>query len=235
MTWEGARPVSYWVCALYAVCVKIAVLASGSGTILDAMVSQGIGIDAVLVDRPCRAEELALGHGIALLRCYRDTFGAGFDRMEYSARVAGELESAGIELLAMAGYGTVLDQPVHDLYAGRILNTHPSLLPAFPGWHAVREALHYGVRVTGCTVHLATLEVDAGPILAQQAVEIHYGDDEARLHERIKSVERRLYPETLRVFDAYLEQGASGEFFAFQQSFTNLSAQNASTMQGSRK
>ncbi len=72
----------------------------------------------------------------------------------------------------MAGFGTVLDQPIHDAYPGRILNTHPALLPAFPGWHAVEAALAAGVTVTGCTVHLATLEMDAGPILAQEAVPI---------------------------------------------------------------
>ena len=78
-----------------------------------------------------------------------------------------------------------------------MLNTHPALLPAFPGWHGVRDALAAGVDVTGCTVHLANLEVDAGPILAQEEVVVHPDDDEASLHERIKVVERRLYVDTL--------------------------------------
>ena len=68
------------------------------------------------------------------------------------------LQRHGVELVVMAGFGTILEKPVHDAYAGRILNTHPSLLPAFAGWHAVEEAMAAGVKVTGCTVHLATLE-----------------------------------------------------------------------------
>jgi phosphoribosylglycinamide formyltransferase-1 len=79
-----------------------------------------------------------------------------------------------------------------------VLNTHPALLPSFKGAHAVRDALAAGVRVTGCTVHVATAEVDAGPILAQEAVPVLPGDDEATLHERIKVVERRLYPATIK-------------------------------------
>ena len=81
--------------------------------------------------------------------------------------------------------------------SGRLLNTHPALLPAFKGWHAVRDALAYGVKVTGCTVHVAALDVDTGPILAQEAVPVLADDDESSLHERIKEVERRLYPQTL--------------------------------------
>ena len=80
-----------------------------------------------------------------------------------------------VDLVAMAGFGTVLTQRVHDAFPGRILNTHPALLPAFPGWHGVRDALAAGVEETGCTVHLATLEMDAGPILAQQAVPVLAG------------------------------------------------------------
>ncbi len=197
--------------------MKIAVLASGSGTILDAMVKEGIEISLVLVDRPCGAEDLAIGHQIPLSRCYRTDFSDGFDRVGYSARVAKELMESGIELIAMAGYGTVLESPIHEAFPGRILNTHPSLLPAFAGWHAVREALAFGVRVTGCTVHLATLAVDAGPILAQEAVKVEIDDTEESLHERIKRVERVLYPATLWQFSQFLAGGARGNFFDFQR------------------
>src|SRR5439155_25530822 len=103
----------------------------------------------------------------------------------------------GVELIAMAGFGTILEKPIHDAFPNRILNTHPALLPAFKGWHAVSAALAAGVKVTGCTVHLATLEVDEGPILAQEAVPVLEGDTVETLHERIKAVERRLYPEVL--------------------------------------
>jgi len=85
-----------------------------------------------------------------------------------------------------------------DVFDGRIINTHPALLPAFPGWHAVRDALAAGVKVTGVTVHIATLEVDAGPIIAQAPVPVEADDDEATLHERIKAVERQLYPDTIK-------------------------------------
>jgi phosphoribosylglycinamide formyltransferase-1 len=94
----------------------------------------------------------------------------------------------------MAGFMTILGPAAFSTFPERVLNTHPSLLPAFPGAHAVRDALAYGVRVTGCTVHLATEQVDHGPILAQESVPVLRHDDEATLHERIKAVERRLYP-----------------------------------------
>ena len=87
----------------------------------------------------------------------------------------------------MAGFGTVLAAPVHDAFPGRILNTHPALLPAFPGWHGVRDALAAGVEVTGCTVHVATVEIDAGPILAQEEVAVRADDTVESLHERIKA------------------------------------------------
>jgi phosphoribosylglycinamide formyltransferase-1 len=116
-----------------------------------------------------------------------------------------------VDVVVMAGFGTVLDQPVHEAFPGRILNTHPALLPAFPGWHAVEEALAAGVTETGTTVHLATLEMDAGPVLAQRAVPIEPGDTAEVLHERIKTVERTLYPETIRRFvDGLADVGADG-------------------------
>ena len=178
--------------------MRLGVLASGSGSILDAMARNGLLISLVVVDRPCKAEKVAAEHGLACDLVERSSFGADFDRVGYTRHVTERLLIAGIELVAMAGFGTVLDQPIQDAYGGRILNTHPSLLPAFPGWHAVADALEYGVKVTGCTVHVATLEVDAGPILAQQAVAVEPGDTVDTLHERIKTVERDLYIGTIR-------------------------------------
>ena len=116
-----------------------------------------------------------------------------------------------VDLVAMAGFGTVLAAPVHEAFPGRILNTHPSLLPAFPGWHAVRDALAAGVSETGCTVHLATLEMDDGPILAQQAVRVVPGDTEESLHEAIKVAERTLYPETIAWAFGELQAGRAVE------------------------
>lgn len=177
---------------------KIAVLASGSGTLLDAILSDGIPVSLVLVDRPCRATKVAEKHGVPHVVHERTSFGSSFDREGYTREAAEILQDAGIDLVVMAGYGTVFGQAIHDAYPFRILNTHPALLPAFKGWHAVDAALEYGVKVTGCTIHVATLEVDAGPILAQEAVPIHDDDTADTLQERIKVVERRLYPATIR-------------------------------------
>jgi len=112
-----------------------------------------------------------------------------------------------IDLIAMAGFGTVVTDDLHRHFSGRVLNTHPSLLPDFKGWHAVRDALASGATTTGCTVHVATEALDDGPILAQVAVAIAPDDDESTLHERIKSVERTLYPDVLTKVLAVLDRG----------------------------
>lgn len=178
--------------------MRIAVLASGTGSILEALVADHLPIGVVLVDRACGAEGIALGAGIPVERVLRTSFGDDFDRDRFTDDVVAALVPYGVGLVAMAGYGTVLGGSIHDAYPGRILNTHPALLPAFKGWHAVEQALASGVAETGCTVHVATLEVDEGPILAQERVPIIPGDTPASLHERIKAVERRLYPATIR-------------------------------------
>lgn len=178
--------------------MRTAVLASGSGTLLDAILSDGIPVDLVVVDRPCAATDVAARHGVEAVTHERSSFGPSFDRDAYTLEVAELLQQRGIELVVMAGYGTVFGQAIHDAYPRRILNTHPALLPAFKGWRAVEAALDYGVKVTGCTVHVATLDVDAGPILAQDAVTVRDDDTVESLHERIKAVERRLYPDTIR-------------------------------------
>jgi phosphoribosylglycinamide formyltransferase-1 len=177
--------------------VHVAVLVSGTGSILDAMLEAGVPVALVAADRPCRGLDVAAAAGIATELVARDSFGPDFDRDGYSARLADVLQAHHIDLVAMAGFGTVLTQPMHEAFGGRLLNTHPALLPAFKGWHAVRDALAYGVKVTGCTVHVAGLDVDTGPILAQEPVPVLADDTEASLHERIKEVERRLYPQTL--------------------------------------
>ncbi len=180
--------------------MRIAVLASGSGTLLDSMLVDGIPVALVLVDRPSKAQIVAESHGVPAVLVERQSFGADFDRDGYSAQVVEVLRAHAIDLVVMAGFGTVFGPPIHTAFPGRILNTHPALLPAFPGWHAVEEALAAGVKVTGCTVHVATLEVDSGPILAQEAVPVLDDDTAETLHERIKEVEHRLYPETIRRF-----------------------------------
>jgi phosphoribosylglycinamide formyltransferase 1 len=175
----------------------LAVLASGSGTLLEAILVRGLRPAVVIADRPCRAVEVASAAGVAAAMVERTSFGAAFDRAAYTEEVVRVLKDAGVGTVAMAGFMTVLAPSAFATFPDRILNTHPSLLPAFPGAHAVRDALAFGVKVTGCTVHLATEQVDHGPILAQEAVTVRPDDDEASLHERIKSVERRLYPEVI--------------------------------------
>ncbi len=183
--------------------VRLAVLASGSGTILEAILQSDLAVSLVVSDRPCRALDVADTARVPARLVDRREFGGfgpSFDRDGFTESVTSVLEGSSIDVVAMAGFGTVLGQAVHSAYPGRILNTHPALLPAFPGWHAVADALAAGVPETGTTVHLATLEMDAGPILAQAVVPVLAGDTEAALHERIKTVERTLYPDTIRTF-----------------------------------
>ncbi|WP_419945025.1 phosphoribosylglycinamide formyltransferase [Candidatus Poriferisodalis sp.] len=193
--------------------MRLAVLVSGTGSILEAMLGRDLPVMLVGADRACRGLSIAHDASIETILVGRDDWVAsgtdasgrrGFDRDGYSCDLARRLAGAGADVVAMAGFGTILADSFFawgsGRYRGRVLNTHPSLLPAFPGWHAVRDALAAGVSETGCTVHMAIPEVDAGPMLAQQAVPVLDGDDEAALHERIKTVEREFYPATIAAF-----------------------------------
>ena len=177
--------------------MRVGVLASGSGTILRAMLERGLPVVVVVADRPCGALDVARRANVPGELVERRDFAASFDRVAYTHDVVDALQRHDVDLVAIAGFGTILSKPFIDAYSGRAVNTHPALLPAFKGWHAVREALVAGVKVTGTTVHLVTEDVDAGPILAQEAVPVLDGDNEETLHERIKEVERRLYPEVI--------------------------------------
>jgi phosphoribosylglycinamide formyltransferase-1 len=180
---------------------RIAVLASGSGTLLHAIVGDGVPVALVAADRPCKALEIAAENGIPSELVERTEWGKSFDRPAYTERLVKVLHAHAIDLVVMAGFGTVVPG-LADAYPGRVLNSHPALLPAFKGWHAVRDALAAGAEVTGTTIHVATADVDAGPILAQEAVPVLPGDTEETLHRRIKQVEWRLYPATIRRFVA---------------------------------
>lgn len=180
-------------------------LASGSGTILEAVLCAGIDVCVVVTDRECRALEVAKKAGVPAELVLRESFRPDFDREAYTRRLLSVLQRYDAGVIAMAGFGTIVGAGIFDAFPGRILNTHPALLPDFKGWHAVRAALAAGVAVTGTTVHVATVAVDDGPVLAQQEVPVLPGDTEATLHERIKAVERRLYPETIRRFMAQLQ------------------------------
>ncbi|MEI8063986.1 MAG: phosphoribosylglycinamide formyltransferase [Verrucomicrobiota bacterium] len=119
---------------------------------------------------------------------------------EFETQMANILRDAGVELVALAGYMRVVKTPLLTAFAGKMLNVHPSLLPAFPGLHAWEQALQAGVRVTGCTVHFVNEGVDAGPIILQQAVPVLAGDTPATLHQRIQVEEHTLLPAAIRLF-----------------------------------
>ena len=175
--------------------VRIAVAVSGAGSNLRALVGAarsgrfgpGAAVVLVVADRPCAATEWAAGEGIETA-----VVPGGEDRA-----LAAAMRRAAPSLVVLAGYLRIVGRETLEAFPDRIVNTHPSLLPAFPGAHAVRDALAAGVRVTGATVHLVDPTLDGGPILAQEAVTVLPTDDEASLHARIKAVEHRLLPRTV--------------------------------------
>jgi phosphoribosylaminoimidazolecarboxamide formyltransferase/IMP cyclohydrolase len=169
---------------------RIAVGVSGAGSNLQALHAAaargelGGRIVLVVADRACPALDWAAEQGIDTALVVGGDDGA----------LAESLAGARPDVVVLAGYMRMVGPPVLDAFAGRILNTHPSLLPAFPGAHAVRDALAHGVRVTGVTIHLVDATLDGGPIVAQEAVPVLPGDDEPALRERIQAVEHRLLP-----------------------------------------
>ncbi|HUD11099.1 MAG TPA: phosphoribosylglycinamide formyltransferase [Candidatus Saccharimonadia bacterium] len=191
---------------------QLAVLASGNGSNLEAILADALPVALVITDRACNAAVIAGANHIPLTCIDREAFGyrpgGEWNREAFTDAVTRELTSYHIDLAAMAGFMTVLSPGIFKVYSHRVLNTHPSLLPAFPGDHAVRDALAAGVAVTGCTVHIATAELDRGPIIASAQVSVRAGDTQATLHERIKTAERQLYPQTIR---KYLDQITAGE------------------------
>ena len=180
---------------------RIVVLASGSGTLLQALIDAArsdaldVDITAVGSDVPgvlalSRAEDAGIPVFVQEPMAYATRDG-------WNAALTERVASFAPDWVVSAGFMRILGPEFVDTFAGRILNTHPALLPSFPGAHAVRDALAHGVKVTGCTVHLVDHGVDTGPIIAQRAVEVLPDDDEASLHERIKVVERELLVQTL--------------------------------------
>ncbi|MCG5431002.1 phosphoribosylglycinamide formyltransferase [Mycobacterium sp. MYCO198283] len=173
---------------------RVVVLASGTGSLLRALLDAAIGdfparVVAVGADRDCRAVGIAaeaeLPSFVVRLRDHHD-------RAAWDAALTDETAAHQPDLVVSAGFMKILGPHFLSRFIGRVVNTHPALLPAFPGAHAVAETLSYGVKITGCTVHLVDAGMDTGPILAQRAVPVHDDDDETSLHERIKVVEREL-------------------------------------------
>ncbi len=175
---------------------RVVCLVSGSGTLLQALLDAAGNHDyparivAVGADRPgieglARASRAGVPNFVVRL-------GDHPDRAAWDRELTGAVAAHEPDLVVSAGFMKILGPAFLDRFGGRVLNTHPALLPAFPGAHAVSDALAHGVKVTGCTVHLIDAGVDTGPIVAQEPVVIEPGEDVDKLHERIKVVERRL-------------------------------------------
>jgi phosphoribosylglycinamide formyltransferase 1 len=179
---------------------RVVVLLSGTGSLcaalLDATDDPGYPATVVAVgsDRDAEGLEHARRRGIPTFTC---ALADAADRAAWDAALAVAVAEHRPDLVVSAGFMRIVGPAVLAAFGGRLVNTHPALLPAFPGAHSVRDALAAGVAVTGSTVHLVDAGVDTGPVLAQREVPVLPGDDEARLHERIKAVERELLVETV--------------------------------------
>jgi phosphoribosylglycinamide formyltransferase-1 len=182
---------------------RIGVLISGRGTnlqsIIDAVAAGQLAatIGVVLSDRPDAAGlQRARDAGIEALCLNPRNYP---NRHVYDAALAEALRTHEVTIVGLAGFMRLVGQPLLDAFRQRILNIHPSLLPSFPGLEAQRQALEYGVRVTGATVHLVTSELDGGPIVMQAAVPVRSGDTVDTLSARILVEEHRLYPQAIRL------------------------------------
>ena len=181
--------------------LKVGVLISGRGSNLQALIDAAADpaypaeIALVISNRPeAPGLERAAGAGIAHCAI------ADPSRQAFAAAADAALRQSSVALVALAGYMRILDSFFIAAWRDRLVNIHPSLLPAFPGLHAQRQALAAGVRFSGCTVHFVRDEVDTGPIIAQAAVPVRGDDDEDRLSRRILQAEHRLYPLVVRLF-----------------------------------
>jgi phosphoribosylglycinamide formyltransferase-1 len=183
--------------------LRLGVLVSGSGTNLQAIVdaSESGALDAEVVvvisdQAAARGLDRARTHGIDAVhvdRTAHDSPGA------YNDAIRAELDARDVELVVMAGYMRLLGKEVLDAYPNRVVNIHPALLPSFAGAHGISDALDYGVKVTGVTVHFANEVFDEGPIIAQEAVAIAEDDTLDSLEAKIHAVEHRLYPAALQL------------------------------------
>ena len=184
---------------------RVVVLVSGSGTLLQALLDAVAGgeLDArgvgVVSDQPAApALERARVAGVPAVA---HPYARGSDRGAWDAELTRIVAGFEPDLIASAGFMKLLGESFLARFGGSVINTHPALLPSFPGMHGPRDALNHGVKVSGATVFLVDTGVDTGRILAQGAVEVLAGDTVATLHERIKVVERRLLVETVRAWN----------------------------------
>lgn len=184
--------------------LRVGVLASGRGSNFGAIVKAAeerripARIVALVSDRPgAAALDIARAHGIAALHIDPRLHPA---REDHDRAVIAALDEHQVGLVCLAGYMRILGPAFVRHFHGRLLNIHPALLPAFPGLHAQRQALEYGVRIAGATVHFVDEGVDTGPVVLQAAVAVRQDDTEATLSDRILIEEHRIYPEAIRLF-----------------------------------
>jgi phosphoribosylglycinamide formyltransferase 1 len=180
---------------------RLVVLVSGAGTnlqaLLDACADPGYGAQVVTVGAD-RAGVAALDRAErAGVPTFVHRVGDYPDRADWDRALTASCAAAQPDLIVLAGFMKLVGKDFLAVFGGRVINTHPALLPAFPGMHGVRDALQHGVKLTGCTVFLVDAGTDTGPVLAQAAVPLLDDDDEATLHERVKVTERRLLVETV--------------------------------------
>ncbi|MDV3277582.1 MAG: phosphoribosylglycinamide formyltransferase [Nitrososphaerales archaeon] len=188
--------------------MRIGVLVSGRGSNLESILKsiqkgaiKGAQVSVVISNRAeARALRIAREYGAKAVTVSQGSASSE----EFGSALSVALRKHGVSpregLVLLAGFMKVLPRSFVELYRGRIMNIHPSLLPAFPGLNAQRQALEHGVKVSGCTVHFVVPEVDAGPIIIQKAVAVKEGDDEGSLSSRILRQEHRIYPEAVRLF-----------------------------------
>lgn len=185
--------------------MRVVVMVSGSGTnlqsIVDAVKAGQLPTEVVAVgaDKPCQGIERAVAAGIETFLIQPADYQ---DRPAWNRALEEAIAAYRPDYVIFAGFMRIVDAQLVDRFAGRIINTHPALLPSFPGAHGVRDALAHGVKVTGLTVHLVDSGVDTGPILAQAAVDVLPDDTEETLHERIKLKERTLLVKTIGQLEA---------------------------------
>jgi len=191
--------------------LRIVVLASGSGTLLQSILDnqRKYQVVGVVADVECPALDRARRAAIPTELVELARGANPQTREEWNKRLVEVVDKLQPDVVVSAGFMKILGAPFLSRFGGRTINTHPALLPAFPGAHAVRDALAYGVKVTGSTVHFVDAGVDTGPIIAQEPVAIKPGESESELHERIKQVERKLIVNVLN--SATVAAGNQGE------------------------
>lgn len=184
--------------------LKIGVLASGRGSnfqsIIDEIESDHLKAEIVLLitDNPSafaieRAKKHRIEYLVALPKEHRS-------RDDFFLKIADELKKKDVELVVLAGFMRIVGKPLLDAFPNRIMNIHPALLPSFPGLHGQKQAIDYGVKISGCTVHFVDEGMDTGPVIIQAAVPVFQNDTEETLSERILRFEHKIYPEAIRLF-----------------------------------